>query len=396
MKKSLLFIMPSLSSGGAEKSLVTLLTLLDYNEYDADLLLFRNTGLFVEQIPAQVNVLTAGGDYELFDGDIKKALKGFLKAGKLSTAFDRIKYSFALRRKNEDRKNKLAWKYLSRVLPEYEKEYDAAIGYLEGTSIYYCIDKVRAKKTVGYMHTDYKNIISQKGMDEPYFKRLDEIVAVSQKCRNILTEVFPFIGEKTTVIENIISEKLISSMAEAQDNVFCAGDGETVILTIGRLSPPKGIDNAVKACASLKKMGCKIKWYQIGKGEMKEEIEALIKSDGLEQSFIMLGERANPYPYIKQCDIYVQPSNYEGKSIAVDEVKCLGKPIVVTNFETVFDQIEGGKNGLIAEKDPDDIALKIKYLIDSPRKCAELSENLKNEKTGNEEEIEKFYRIIRA
>jgi glycosyltransferase involved in cell wall biosynthesis len=393
MKKRLLFIMPSLSSGGAEKSLVTLLALLNYDCYDVDLFLFRKMGLFIGRVPPQVNVITAGEDYELFDGEIKKAIKGFLKKGRLKYAIDRIRYSFALRRSKEKR-DRAAWKYLSRVLPEPKKEYDAAIGYLEGTSVYYCIDKVRAKRKVGYLHTDYNRIISQKSIDEEYFIKLDSIVAVSQKCCDIFNGIFPQLCDKTIVIKNIISEKIIVSLAQCNERLFSPCAGETIILTIGRLSPPKGIDNAVLACERLIEMGYGVKWYQIGAGELRAQIEELIKAKSLEKSFFMLGERENPYPYIKQCDIYVQPSNYEGKAIAVDEAKCLHKPIVVTNFDTVFDQIEDGVNGLVAKKDPQDIAIKIKSLIDSPEKCKELSDNLKKQKTGNEEELEKFCCII--
>jgi glycosyltransferase involved in cell wall biosynthesis len=125
---------------------------------------------------------------------------------------------------------------------------------------------------------------------------------------------FPNLSKKTTVIENIISQKMISEMSQCNDKLFDTDD-ETVILTIGRLSPRKGIGNAVLACARLIEMGYRIKWFQIGTGELKAHIEELVKAKGLEKSFIMLGERENPYPYIKQCDIYVQPSDYEGRQL---------------------------------------------------------------------------------
>lgn len=393
MKKNILFVMPSLSSGGAEKSLVTLLNLIDYNKYNVDLYLFRKAGLFVDQIPEKVNLMTAGHDYELFDGSFKKAILSFLKLGKFSLAFHRIKYAWVLfsHKKN---KQKLAWQCLSQAMTVPEKEYDVAIGYLEGTSVYFCVDKAKAKKRIGYIHTDYNRIIEQKKTDEPYFKKLDVIVGVSKSCVDILNKFFPFTVGKTRVVENIISKKAINKMAQTNKSVYDNKGGETVILTIGRLSKPKGIDNAVNACAILKENGYKIKWYQIGVGELKAEIESQIKSKGLENEFVMLGEKSNPYPYIKQCDVYVQPSNYEGKAIAVDEVKCVQKPIVVTDFSTVFDQIENGKNGLIANKNPQSIADKIKHLIDNPEKKAEFCENLKRESVGNEEEINKLYEII--
>ena len=114
----------------------------------------------------------------------------------------------------------------------------------------------------------------------------------------------------------------------------------------------------------------------------------------MEDIFILLGERAEPYPYMGQCDIYVQPSLYEGKSIAIDEAKCLCRPIVVTNFSTVKDQITDGVNRLICQKTKRDMADKIETLIKNEEKKKRLSENLFNEKTGNEEELEKIYSII--
>ena len=110
--------------------------------------------------------------------------------------------------------------------------------------------------------------------------------------------------------------------------------------------------------------------------------------------FIMLGEKSNPYPYIGQCDIYVQPSLFEGKSIAIDEAKCLCRPIVVTDFSTVHDQITDGVNGLICRMDKINMADKIEYLIENKRERTRLTENLSREKVGNEEEIFKLYELI--
>ncbi len=393
MKKNLLFIMPSLHSGGAEKSLVTLLSLLDRGRYNVDLLLFRNEGLFLGQVPDYVNVIEAKEDYRYFDGSLSAAMKHFLLRGAFHKAVKRLLYSAALYGRDEKRKNRLAWRYLSGCLPRLPRVYDASIGFLEGTAIYFCIDKTNAARHIGWLHTDYDRISEQKGMDEPYFRRLDELVGVSAKCCEKAEAAFPFLKGKTVVIENIISREIIESMAEGE-NVYDKTNGETVILTIGRLSPPKGIDLAVLTCAELKKRGRRIKWYHIGKGELYDEIKALAVNSGVENDFIFLGERGNPYPYIKQCDIYVQPSRFEGKSIAVDEVKCLSKPLVVTNFSTVVDQITDGVNGLIAEMTPESVADKVCALIDDPALAKKLSGNLKRENVGNENEIEKLYRLI--
>ena len=186
---------------------------------------------------------------------------------------------------------------------------------------------------------------------------------------------------------------MITDMSHEQSG--CYEDGSKVkILTVGRMSPPKGIDTAVLACAELIKRGYDVKWYHIGRGEQEEEIRSLVKDNRLESNFILLGEKENPYPYMRECDIYVQPSRFEGKSIAIDEAKCLAKPIAVTAFPTVFDQIEDGVNGIIAGTTPESLADKIEMLINDETLKSKLAENLLAEKVGNEEEINKFCELL--
>jgi glycosyltransferase involved in cell wall biosynthesis len=205
--------------------------------------------------------------------------------------------------------------------------------------------------------------------------------------------VFPELSDKFTVIENITSPRLIREYA-SEIEPFKDDKDKTVLVTVGRLAQQKAIDLAVKACAELKKRGKKIRWYHIGTGDLKADIESLILELDVRDEFILLGERSNPYPYVGQCDIYVQPSRYEGKSIAIDEAKCLCRPIVTTNFTTVADQITDGVNGIICTMNETDIADKIEMLIDNEELRQKFSSNLSDEKTGNEEELEKFYQII--
>ena len=392
MKKSLLFVLPSLKSGGAEKSLVTLLRLIDYKKYDVDLLLFRKEGLFLPLIPSEVNVMDAGEDYRMFDGSGGEAISYFIKNGKYPIALCRFLYAKAQRLPQEKCAKKV-WKYLSSVMPLLPKQYDAAIGYLEGTSTYYIADFVLAKKYISFLHTDYERIAFQKSIDEKYYKKMDTLVGVSDKCSKKAEEHFSFLSGKTVTLHNIISPSLINEMAKEECELPNKGNS-IAILTVGRISPPKGIDTAVSACACLRDRGYDIKWYHIGIGELQTEIEKQIKDLSVESRFILLGEQSNPYKYMAACDIYVQPSRFEGKSIAIDEAKALAKPIVVTNFDTVFDQIENEVNGIITEKNPDSVADGVERLINDTTLREKLCENLKNEKVGNEEEIEKFYELL--
>ncbi len=394
MKKRILFTIPSLRSGGAEKSLLTLLTLVDYQKYEVDLLCFRRDGLFYDKIPAEVNVIKGTEDYEMFDGDAKAALLYFLKKGKISSAVDRISYMNAFKESNPDLREKNLWRLLKKQLPELNKAYGCVIGYLEGNASYYAAEYKNADKRICYVHSDVRKLgINNNPNTSEAFKKCDVIVTVSQACADSIVEAFPFTKSKIVVIENITSARLLRQ--SAMDEVVYAKDAdEKIILTVGRFSPPKGIDLAVKASAILKEKGYRFKWYHIGTGELKAGIEDLISALGVEEKFVLLGEKANPYPYIGQCDIYVQPSRYEGKSIAIDEAKCLCRPIVTTNFTTVADQIDDGVNGIICEMNENDIACKVEMLLNDESLRKRLTENLAEEKTGNEEEIEKFYAIL--
>lgn len=387
MKKKILFVIPSLRSGGAEKSLITLLSLFDYEKYDVDLLSFRRDGLFYDKIPSKVNVIKDTKDYEMFDGDAKAALVYFLKKGKLSSAFDRLKYAGNSLSEND------RWELLKKQLPEINDKYDCVIGYLEGNASYYAADYANTDKRICYVHSDIKKLGINKAANSAAFEKCNAIVTVSKACADSIADEFPFARSKINVIENITSTKLLRKSAK-EEEAFKKNENEKIILTVGRFSQPKGIDLAVKASAILKEKGYRFKWYHIGTGELKEEIEALIVSCGVEENFILLGERSNPYPYIGQCDIYVQPSRYEGKSIAIDEAKCLCRPIVTTNFTTVADQIENGANGLVCEMNEKDIAEKVELLFKDENLRRKLTRNLMNEKTGNEEEIEKLYAIL--
>lgn len=393
MKKKILFVIPSLRSGGAEKSLITLLSLMDYDKYDVDLLAFRRDGLFFDKVPDEVNIKNGTEDYEMFDGDAKSAILYFITKGKLLSAIDRVRYARVCNIADAAQRDKAMWFFLKKQIPVQRAEYDCAIGYLEGNASYFVAEEVSAKKKICYVHNDFKKLSLDVDRSRELFDKCDKVVTVSQVCLDSLVDVFPELSDKFTVVENITSPRLIREYA-SEIEPFKDDKDKTVLVTVGRLAQQKAIDLAVKACAELKKRGKKIRWYHIGTGELKTEIEELINQLGVTDEFILLGERSNPYPYVGQCDIYVQPSRYEGKSIAIDEAKCLCRPIVTTNFTTVADQITDGVNGLICTMNEMDIADKIEMLIDNEELRQALSDNLSKEKTGNEEELEKFYHII--
>ncbi|MFN7250059.1 MAG: glycosyltransferase [Anaerobacillus sp.] len=398
MKRNILFVMPSLSAGGGEKSLVNLLSQIDYNQYNVDLFLLNHEGIFMEYIPKEVNVLPLPQNYMNFILPLHKSVSGFMKNGKLSLVYNRL--MFTMKNKlysNTSIKEQYSWRNIRSSLETLEKKYDVAIGFLEKSSTYFCAEKVNATKKVGWVHIDYDKLGMDPKFDGKYFGKLDHIITVSEECSKILKERFPSESEKIRVIYNIVSPNMINKMADqGNETPYSKKENEVTILSIGRLHYQKGFDLAVKACKILVDRGHSLKWHIIGEGDEREKLTKLIKENNLENNLILLGLKSNPYPYIKHADIYAQTSKFEGKSIAIDEAKILQKPIVVTNYSTAKDQILNGNNGLIVEMEDVAIADGIERLIKDHKLREKLKGNLSKECLSTEEEINKLYNLFRV
>ncbi|WP_028550873.1 glycosyltransferase [Paenibacillus sp. UNC451MF] len=396
MKKNLLFVMPSLTAGGGEKSLVNLLSQIDYKAYNVDLFLFSQTGVFINSLPKEVNILGFPNKYNIYTKGLKKSMEEFLAKGQVTLAYSRLMFTVMNRViRNTDFSEQFTWKYQRKSLDTLEKVYDAAIGFLEKSSIYFVVDKVKARKKIGWIHTNYSDSGMRHHYDDPYFKQLDHIVTVSEECAKSLSDHFLHLNNKIKVIYNIVSPKMIHHLSNEDIDEGTIFDTEyTNIVTLARLSHEKGIDLAIESCKLLVGKGHNIRWYVLGDGQDRESLESLIEKHQLGPYFKLLGVKENPYPYIKKADIYVQPSRYEGKSIAIDEAKILQKPIVVTNFETAKDQIQHGINGVIVDLSPAGISQGIEKLMeDIPLKNRVIC-NLAIEKLGTEGEIRKLYEIL--
>lgn len=396
MKKHLLFVMPSLAAGGGEKSLINLLSQIDYKLYNVDLYLFNKTGSFFNAVPKEVNIVCFSKTYSLFTENLFFSVLGLLKCGQVKLAFYRFMFFLKNRTiKDTSLAEQYTWKYLRESSGFLDKEYDVAIGYLEKSPIYFVVDKVKAKKKIGWIHTNYSNSGMDCDFDNVYFEQLDNIITVSEECAKSLEENFAHLKYKIKSIYNIVSPNLISELSNVNSIDNCMSDKSYVnILTVARLSYEKGIDMAIESCKQLVNKGYKIRWYVLGEGREREALEKLIESEKLEEVFKLLGIRENPYPYIKQTDLYVQPSRYEGKSIAIDEAKILNRPIIVTNFNTAKDQIEHGVNGLIVSMNAKSISSGIETMLKDVQLRENLRRNLSKENLGTEGEIYKLYDVL--
>lgn len=395
MKKSIIFVIDSLHCAGAEKSLTTLLSLIDYSKYEVDLMMFGYGGALEELLPKEVNILEPLKYTKFTEKSLKESIIYTLKKGTYKMLKSRLEFSFAIRNKqySNAQKARILWQKTSKVIEINSKKYDVAISYAQGLPTFYVADKINADKKFAWVNVSYRLEEEDKEFQSKYYDKYEKIVAVSHSAKDVFLETFPKYKDKVEIIYDINDFNLISKMADMENGYDDKFDGIR-LLTIGRLANQKGYDMALEACKILKDKGIKFKWYALGKGPLKNEIEKYIKENDLQDYFKLLGVKSNPYPYIKDADIYVQTSKFEGFGLAIAEARMLNTPVVTTEFDAVYNQMIQGKNGLVVKQDPFAVADAIELLLNDKDLYQKIQEFQKNEKKGNLEEIEKFYKII--
>ena len=396
MKKYILFSIDSLHCAGAEKSLTTLLSLLDYSKYEVDLMMFGHGGALEELVPKQVNILKPLEYIKFTQKSLKENLIYSIKNRKFNMLKSRVSFSLALRngRYSNAQKARILWEKTSKSIERNLKRYDIAISYAQGVPTFYVADKINADKKFAWVNVSYRLEDKDKKFQSEYYNKYNKIVAVSHSAKDVFLETFPKYSDKMEIIYDINDANLISKMADIGES-YNDNFGGIRLLTIGRLANQKGYDMALEACKKLKEKGIKFKWYALGKGPLKEEIENYIKENQLQDYFELLGVKSNPYPYIKDADIYVQTSRFEGFGLAIAEARMLNTPVVTTEFDAVYNQMVQGKNGLVVGMDSDSIANGILKLIEDKKLKNDIVDYLKTEKKGNVEELEKFYELIK-
>lgn len=385
-----------LGIGGVERSLIGLLNEIDYTQYEVDLFLYAHEGEFMGMIPPKVNLLPEIKKYSMFEKPIKEVLEqqyfyiGFVRL--LSKLFIALKSK--IQKNSADSLMNYYFKYSLPNLPQISScNYDLAISFL--APHYFVLEKVKAKKKTAWIHTDYSYISIDEQFELKMWRKFDYIAAVSESCREAFLEKFPELESKIIVIENVLSPLFVHQQTAVDvSQEMPKDDGVINLCTVGRFSHQKGLDNAVLLCKKLVDMGCNIKWYAIGYGGDEPLMRAKIRETGMENHFIILGKKANPYPYMKACDVYIQPSRYEGKAVTVREAQILGKPVVITNFATAPSQLKDGYDGVIVAMEIDECAKGIKAVLEDGELQQRLINNTKKNKYGNESEVERIYALL--
>lgn len=397
--KKLLFVMDSFPLGGIAKAQLALFNALE-GKYEIDFLLMRQEGLLLPLIPKSVRLLNEPLEIAFRNPHPANAFKALkeLSFGKwLKWCTFSLTCSLGRLRGGLHGQINAMDVWLGKNTPAIKKHYDAAIAFQGGRCIYYIAEQIDADVKIGFVHSNYsvnETDFMLKPSDSIYFPQMDYIATISQVCLESLWKEFPALKEKCLVIENICSPKMINTMA-AKGESYTDGFKGVRLASMGRFDIQiKGMDMAVEVCRILKQKGVSFRWYWLGEGDQRPQLEKMIKDAGVGDVFILLGAKTNPYPYIKDADIYVQPSRIEGKSVALDEVKALARPVVVTCFGSVYDQFTDKQNALISEMNAQSVADNIIKLIEDNALAESLHQNLLNEKVGNEEQAEVFTSLL--
>lgn len=394
--------------GGGEMSLIGLLRAIDYSRYDVELFIYSHQGELMQFIPKEVNILPDIPEYT----HIEDPIKDVIKKGYYKIAYARLKtkwqYWRYLKRNGLEKSDEVYCLLANNVtpyLPSLKKygRYDLAINYLGMHNV--VLDKVDAKKRIAWIHTDYSTVHVNAYEGVKGWGAFDYIISISEGVTKSFLRTFPSLKGKIVEMENILSTSFVRERAElipqSEIEKEMPREENTIrLLSVGRFCEAKNYDNVPDICKRINSSlftlhtSLKVKWYIIGWGSDEQLIRQKIAEAGMLDYVILLGKKTNPYPYIKACDIYCQPSRYEGKSITVREAQMLCKPVVVTNYQTAKSQIQDGVDGIIVPMDNEGCAKGISRFIYNNSLMNDIIAYLNRRDYGYDSEISKLYNLI--
>lgn len=393
MKTRLLFVIESLGCGGAEKSLTTLLNLIDYNRYEVSLQLFSLHGEFMKYVPEAVNVLPLLPSSEIQSEPLyKKLLSGHWRA-----LIAHLKFSVHTRLtkcKNNNDIFRYYWKDWGRIVTPAKEEYDVAIAYGQRLPTFYVAYKVKARRKLAWINIIPQWSVQNAAFLAPAYDFFDKVICVSRASQEASCEQLHLPVEKTHIVTDILDPGMIERLAEEQPE-YPLDLTRPMILTVARLDYTcKGYDITLEAAKILRDRGVDFIWYALGGGSKYDEMKKYIVKNHLENHFILLGSTPNPYPYFKRCTLYVQTSRYEGYGIAIAEARLLNRPVVTTEFGCVWKQMVQGENGIVTPVDATKVADAVQQLLTDKSLYNHILQYLKQERKGNVEEMENVYKTI--
>lgn len=382
MKKKILFINGHLNVGGVEKSLTDILRHIDYSKYEIELLLLEETGDYIIELPKEVKVSLKSlkNTYGSFARCIRRC---FIKRDWFSL---KMRLIFFLMKLFGQQKIQLAKKLLTDG-----KHYDIVVGFRPGICTQIAVYAVNAEKKISWWHHGEFNV--SKESYEEQLEKCDIIVSVSESCAQMLAYHMPEIAYKIKVISNMIDVDFLEKKSNA---ILPYRDEMKHLVTVGRLSPEKHIENVIYAARELKKEGLIFQWHIVGNGILREELEQLRIKENVTDCVLFEGAKNNPYPYIKNAYLYVHPSYVESQGITILEAMALHVPCVVTVSRGPREFIKNGENGLLVDQNPRALTEGVKLLLEDKKLYDKIeSETVCPKKFGEKEVMMKINELFK-
>jgi len=395
MKKKIIFTLINMNIGGIEKALLNMVNKFPKDQFDIIIFMLEEYGGFLDFIPSHVKVKYFNGYQKIKDllnqpphlMSLKLLKKGWI----IKAIIILLLHVVAKILKNRS----IYFKYILRKYPILDEEYDVAVAYdgpMDFIS-YFVLKKIKAKTKIQWIHFDITKIGFNQRFASKVYRKFDKVFVVSEEAKGKLIESMPHLKEKTDVFLNVSSSQMVKNQAKEGKGFTDQFDGMR-ILTVGRLASEKGQDLAIRVLARLVKDGYKVKWYCVGEGNNRKKYEKLIKDYNLEDKFILLGADPNPYQYMEQCNIYVQPSRHEGYCITLMEARFLRKPIVTTCFTGAKEQIVNEVNGLVVDISENEIYHALVKLINNNDLREKFSSKLDKENFDSKYEMRKIFDCV--
>lgn len=346
--EKILVVIDTLKGGGAEKVLYDILRNIDLSKYKIELFLIQNEGIYREKIKE------LGINIEFLFDERKDLFSNILYRKFKSMIIKILRYFYC--------------KYPILIKKLKNKNYDVEIAFLEGYSTVLVANRknnvpVNMKcKKIAWVHIDLeKHRVLNSNLEKESYQKMNEVICVSEDSKKSVLNLYSENEIKVKVIYNPIDKNNI--LEKSKEKIEMKKD-KLNIITVGRLNQQKGYDILLQSHNKLIKEGLDHNLIILGEGPERKNLEKYIKDNNLEKNIQLLGFKENPYPYLKEADIFVSSSRYEGYPLVLCEAVCLGKPIIATNCTGPKEILENGKYGLMAEvENIEDLADKMKKLI---------------------------------
>ena len=365
-KPKIFFLVHSMNVGGVEKALLGLLSILPLNKFEVHVGLIKKRGGFMDMLPKNVKVheVNCYAKYwRLINDPPLQNIIQMIKSGKL---VDALVHSLLYIHFKLTQNRYWFYKYILRKESMFPEEYDLAVSFAGPSQMmdFYICEKVKAKRRCGWIHFDVSKFGIDKGLTSQLYKKYDKIFIVSETGKKIFDRLFPQFANKTEVFHNVVSFEQVVSMAESGPTFDDSFIGKR-ILTVGRISEEKGQRVAIDALKILIDKGYYVKWYFVGEGKDLSYCSSKAEDLGITDYAIFLGTQTNPYGYMKDCDIYMQPSRHEGFCISLAEALCFGNPIVATDFTGAREQLHHRENGIVTGMTAEEMAAGLEEILNN-------------------------------